>query len=89
MSLYSSPDFGTPKKEHLVSDVLYSDIAHSLGEETDTGVTNVRIDMDENEALCFGEDVGKEVGQDKDQTGVEIGGGGGMGMGVVCQCGGL
>ncbi len=50
ISLYSSPLFGTPRKLHRVSDVLYSDIAHSLGEETETGVTNVRIDMEEDES---------------------------------------
>ena len=49
ISLYSSPLFGTPRKEHRVSDVLQSDTVHNLGEETETGVTNVRMDMEEEE----------------------------------------
>jgi len=55
-----------------------------LGEETDTGVTNVRMDMEEDDESLFGEvleAVGKGIGQERDHTGVEIGGGGGM---AVC-----
>jgi hypothetical protein len=47
-------------------------------------VTNVRMDMEEDDESLFGEvleAVGKGIGQERDHTGVEIGGGGGM---AVC-----
>ena len=76
MSLYSSPLLGTPRKEHLVREVLYSDTAHNFGDETETGVTNVRMDMEEEEFSCI---VDEEIkGHESDHTGMEIGGGGGI-----------
>ena len=76
MSLYSSPLLGTPRKEHLVREVLYSDTAHNFGDETDTGVTNVRIDIEEDVSSCVEDE---EIdGQESDHTGMEIGGGGGI-----------
>ena len=49
-----------------------------MGEETDTGVTNVRMDIDEED----GSSPGKGMGQESDHTGMEIGGGGGGIMAV-------
>ena len=75
--LNSSPLLGTPRKLHRVREVLYRDTAHNLGAETDTGVTYVRMDMEEDDASL----VGKGMGQESDHTGMEIdGGGGGMAL---------
>jgi hypothetical protein len=82
ISLYSSPEFDTPKKEQRVSEVLYSDTAHSLGDETDTGVANVTIDMDDEVS-----EPGKGIGHESDHTGIEMGGGGGIDV-FFCKCGG-
>jgi hypothetical protein len=36
MSLYSSPEVGTPRNAQRVSEALYRDTANSLGEDVDT-----------------------------------------------------
>lgn len=79
-SLYSSPDFSRPKNAHLVREVLYSETAHSLGDDTDTGVAKVTMLMDEDEVLG--------IGQESDHTGMDMGGGGGMGVEIdgCCCC---
>lgn len=72
-----------PKKAHLVREVLYSETAHNFGDDTETGVANVTMLIDEDEV--FG------IGQDRDHTGIDMGGGGGTtGVeSVGCCCLGL
>ncbi|EED87845.1 predicted protein [Thalassiosira pseudonana CCMP1335] len=55
-------------KEAAVNDVLHSETAHYLGDETETGVANVMMLIDEES------DSEKGLGQERDHTGKEIGG---------------
>lgn len=63
ISLYSSPDFSTPRNAHLVREVLYSDTAHNFGDDTETGVAKVTMLIDE--VSVFG------IGQERDHTGMD------------------
>lgn len=79
ISLYSSSDVGTPRNAQRVNVVLYRDIAHSLGDDTETGVTNVSM-LIEDDGEGPERATGNGTGQERDQTGIEMGGGGGIGV---------
>lgn len=53
-----------------------------MGDETDTGVAKVTMDMDDEVP-----EPGKGIGHDSDHTGIEMGGGGGTDV-FFCNCGG-
>lgn len=79
ISLYSSSDVGTPRNAQRVNVVLYRDIAHSLGDDTETGVTNVSM-LIEDDGEGPERATGNGTVQERDQTGIEMGGGGGIGV---------
>ena len=61
-------------------------MAHSLGGETETGVANVSMLMEEGAEDPPSEEamlVGKGMGQERDHTGMEMGGGGNIGVDCV------
>ena len=57
-------------------DVLYSDTAHNFGDDTETGVANVTMLIEDDASLG--------TGQERDHTGIESGGGGGTAVRIAC-----
>ena len=54
-------------------------MAQSFGDDTETGVTNVRM-LIEVEGLIEEPDVANGTGHERAQTGIDTGGGGGIGV---------